>query len=183
MDPRPELRASDSERAATLQHLQDALAHGRITLSEFDERSRDTSAAITLGQLAAVTADLPGTTPAVPQERLELGRTIGSVKRSGNWRVPQELVLRARFGSVELDLSEAEIPHEIVTVDVDVIAGSIEMRLPEGASAGFAQLDVMFGSTEDHRRSTGTGPHFEFRGRVLAGSVELRGPKRRLFAR
>ena len=183
-EERPELRASDADRHATLVRLQDAMAQGRITLTEFEERTRDATGAVTLGQLAAVTADLPGPGAAVAgADRLELGGTFGSVSRKGHWRVPRELVLRTRLGSVELDLTEAEIPHELVVVDVDIIAGSVEMRLPDGAAAGFSQLEVMFGSTEDHRRSTGTGPLFEFRGRIIAGSVELRGPRRSLFAR
>lgn len=59
MDPR--LRASDAEREQTVATLRMHVADGRITMDEFSDRSAAAYDARTLGDLAAVTADLPPT--------------------------------------------------------------------------------------------------------------------------
>jgi len=46
--------------------LQESLDAGRITLAEFDERTRAVYAALTYEELNRLLADLPGAVPAVP---------------------------------------------------------------------------------------------------------------------
>lgn len=60
-----DLRASDADRAAVAQRLQVAVDEGRLDLSDYDERLRDTYAARTYAELERVTADLPAPAPAV----------------------------------------------------------------------------------------------------------------------
>jgi hypothetical protein len=55
----PHLRASDTDRERTVAALRTHVADGRITVEEFSDRAADAYAARTLGDLAAVTADLP----------------------------------------------------------------------------------------------------------------------------
>lgn len=55
-----EIRASDSDREAVVARLHKALGQGRLTLEEFDHRTAAVYAAKTLGDLAALTDDLPG---------------------------------------------------------------------------------------------------------------------------
>ncbi len=52
-------RASDAERNAVVRRLERAMRDGRITLAEFDERSRADYAARTVGELTVLTEDLP----------------------------------------------------------------------------------------------------------------------------
>src|ERR1700730_10517304 len=65
-------RASDRERDAVVQRVQDAFAEGRLNDDEFDERSRAALTARTHADLDALLADLPaataasGTAPAIP---------------------------------------------------------------------------------------------------------------------
>jgi hypothetical protein len=56
---RRETRASDAERDAVVERLHQALAEGRITVSEFDERTRSAYAAKTFHDLESLTDDLP----------------------------------------------------------------------------------------------------------------------------
>jgi len=63
--PEPVLRASDDDRDTVLQALERHTASGRLNLDEFDQRSTAALAAVTLDQLAALTADLPK----LPDER------------------------------------------------------------------------------------------------------------------
>jgi hypothetical protein len=60
--PEPVLRASDDDRDTVLRALQRHTASGRLNLEEFDRRSTAALNAVTLDDLAALTADLPGLT-------------------------------------------------------------------------------------------------------------------------
>jgi hypothetical protein len=53
------LRAADADRDRVAAALREHLAAGRLTTDEFEDRLDRTYAAKTLGDLAAVTADLP----------------------------------------------------------------------------------------------------------------------------
>lgn len=92
--------------------------------------------------------------------------------------------MRSRLGSTELDFTEARIDHPVVEVEIDVKGGSVEMRLPEGASASMHDVHVTAGSIEDHRkhREPVGRPHFNVTGTVSFGSVEIRGPHRNFFS-
>lgn len=54
-----DIRASDREREAAVELLRKAVGDGRITMTEFDERTRAAYAATTRAELDALTDDLP----------------------------------------------------------------------------------------------------------------------------
>jgi hypothetical protein len=56
----PPLRASHADRDLTVDILRVSAGDGRLTLAELDERLETALTARTIGELAAVTADLPG---------------------------------------------------------------------------------------------------------------------------
>lgn len=56
----PEVLASDTERDAVAVMLSSAFAEGRLTAAEHAERVRVAYGARTMGELGALTADLPG---------------------------------------------------------------------------------------------------------------------------
>ena len=60
------LRAADVDREFVAERLRDALNEGRLTLSEYDDRLRETYAARTYGELKALMTDLP---PVTAKER------------------------------------------------------------------------------------------------------------------
>jgi hypothetical protein len=57
--PEGALRASDDDRDRVLRALERHAAVGRLNLDEFDQRSTAALQAVTLNDLAALTADLP----------------------------------------------------------------------------------------------------------------------------
>jgi len=59
-------RITVTERERALEQLSHHLGTGRLSLTEFDERSAIAAAATTKGQLAELFADLPGATPPAP---------------------------------------------------------------------------------------------------------------------
>jgi hypothetical protein len=185
-DPK-NLRVSDAEREHVVGVLQKAIGQGMITLDEFTERTDQALAAKTRGDLNAVVVDLPGVVnheaalAAAPQrDQVELKNTMSSIIRKGRWTVPRELVLRNRMGSTELDFGDAVISHDVVSVVLDVTAGSVKLVLPEGATATSEDVEVAAGTLSDrvgsqeHRGR----PHFVVTGAVRAGSVEIRRVRR-----
>lgn len=74
-DPSASMRAGTRDRDATAQTLQNAYAEGRLTSDEHDERLSKCYQAVTLADLAALTADLPATDgaakPAAPAAAVE----------------------------------------------------------------------------------------------------------------
>lgn len=163
--------------------LQNAMAQGYLTADELAQRVDGALRARTLGELDDLTADLPGAPVATgqhaPAQPRQLRSVFGAVKRGGDWEFPQTLRLHGRFSSFELDFSETVIQHERVDIQLDVIACSVELRLPKDAGAATEELETVLASVQDHRKvllSAGE-PHFRIRGRAWFGSVELRGPR------
>jgi hypothetical protein len=90
-------------------------------------------------------------------------------------------VVRSTLGSAELDFTEARIPHEVVDVELEVVAGSVELRLPAGARVEHGDLQATLSSVENRLRNrpdAQDGPLFRIRGSVRAGSVEIRPPSK-----
>jgi uncharacterized protein DUF1707 len=70
----PRMRASDADRLATVEHLQDAVARGLLTPDEGSERMADAFAAVHLTDLDPLTEDLP---PAPPERTAPGWRSLG----------------------------------------------------------------------------------------------------------
>ncbi|MED5811737.1 DUF1707 domain-containing protein [Mycolicibacterium sp. 050232] len=177
-----DLRVSDADRNGTLRRLHNAVALGLIDIAEFEERSAMVSRARLHSDLDALVGDLPGPGAIVTTatDRVELRGVLGSLKRQGEWTVPTRLALVRRMGSVELDLTRARFAGPMVVIELDMKFGSVDIRLPEGASASIDDVEVIVGSADDHRRDApadGT-PHIILTGKVVCGSVDIRGPRR-----
>jgi hypothetical protein len=197
------LRVSDAEREHVVGLLQRATGSGLLDLDEFTRRVDAALAARTRGDLNAVLLDLPGLThpqrpaqvpvPARPPVHRptpvvtetgtgdEIRSMLGSVTRRGVWDVPAHLVVRSTLGAAELDFTEARIPHEVVDIELEVVAGSVELRLPAGARVEHGDLQATLSSVENRLRSrpdAPEGPLFRIRGSVRAGSVEIHPPRR-----
>lgn len=205
-----DLRVSDAERTHVAELLERATGRGLIDLDEFTARVDLALAARTRAQLNAVLVDLPGmvhpdrpaaaptgiaaapTRGATPvrvagpdTDRTVLSAAFGSVTRRGAWEVPARLTVRNAVGSSELDFTEAHLPDGDVDIAVDVTAGSVEIRVPDGSLVEHGGVSVLLGSLEDRRRTTPApdGPRFVLSGTVRLGSVEIRGPRRGLWRR
>lgn len=178
----PTLRISDADRSGTLRRLHNAVALGLIDIIEFEERSAQVSVARQPSELEALVEDLPGpgAIASSATDRLELRGAMGSLRRHGEWTVPTRLALVRRLGSVHLDLTTARFAGPVVVIELDMIRGSVDIRLPEGASASIDDVTVYGGSARDRRKSPPAEgrPHVVLTGRVVMGSVTVRGPKR-----
>jgi hypothetical protein len=187
--PRPGIRVSEADRELAAARLYQALAEGRITLSELEERIAVVYAARYEADLRPPLADLPGhddvlapvpaTPPHLPREVLRAGLT--GLRRRGSWSVPSRLRLETRLGSIVLDFCETPLPP---VVDIEVAAGPASVRLlvPDTATADVAEHVEFLGplvlGVPVHPRVGAT--HFVLRGSVGgSGSVVVR--RRRRF--
>ncbi|WP_167103666.1 DUF1707 domain-containing protein [Mycobacterium sp. DL592] len=187
IDNTPAMRVSDADRNGTLRRLHNAVALGLIDIGEFEERSAQVSAARMRTELDVLVDDLPGPGAIVTSaaDRVELRGWLGSLKRQGEWTVPTRLALVRRVGSVELDLTNARFAGPVVVIELDLVRGSLDLRLPEGASASIDDVTVYGGSARDRRKDAPAegSPHVVLTGRVVMGMVNVRGPKRPLLRR
>jgi len=117
-DRTPAVRASDRERDAVVQRVQQAFAEGRLDDTEFDERMRAALTARTHADLDVLLADLPAETAAPGPAPATTGRGPGrvaialksSVRRGGRWRVPERYTTVAYKGAVEITTRPPERP-------------------------------------------------------------------------
>jgi hypothetical protein len=88
--PIDRIRASDAEREQTVTLLRAAVAEGRLSVEELDERTATAYAASTRGELELLVHDLPRErpAPAVERPRKRRPRVPGRISFSARWRAP-----------------------------------------------------------------------------------------------
>lgn len=183
--PSPGIRISDADRERAAARLQQALAEGRITLSELEERLAVVYAARYAADLLPPFADLPGddvvpvqpatAEPAATGQPLVLRSGMGTLRRSGPWTVPSRILVQSVMGSVILDFGDTTVPP-VVDVALELGAGSARLLLPDGASADVDGMVSGMGTVRSKVSSTPVPgrPHFRVHGRSAMGSVTVR---------
>jgi hypothetical protein len=176
-----ELRLSDADRERVVGWLNTAVTEGRLTLVEFEDRVDAVLRAKTYADVEPHLADLPvGTAPGArpARELVELRNVASSLKRGGRWAVPRRLVVRNKAGSVKLDFADALIDHPVVEIELDVLAGSALLILPDGATADIDDVQMIAGSAKSKVPSSydmsGGRPRFVVTGSQKAGSLTVR---------
>lgn len=180
-DP-PGIRISDADRERAAARLNQALAEGRITVSELEERLTAVYAAKYEADLRPPLADLPGgepapTLPSTPSgPPLVLRAGMSTLRRVGAWSVPARIRLQSGMGSIILDFCEAENPHPVVEIEVEVGAGAVRLLVPDHATANVDDVVATMGTVRSKvpsRQQPGV-PHFVVHGRSGMGSVTVR---------
>ncbi len=202
------LRASDADREAVAKVLQTAMAEGRLSVAELQERLDTVYASKTLSELEPITWDLPGhaalvpRVPTVPQTRPNLNKStpssavsvpVGGVAtstvavgimsgatRSGPWVVPEQFTALALMGGVDIDLTKATFADRVVTITAVAIMGGIDIVVPEGVTVQVNGVGFM-GAFEDNanQRGPADGPVVRINGLALMGGVDVHRPKKR----
>lgn len=140
-----QVRVSDAEREAIVGRLNDATSAGRLTLEEFSERVSAALAARTRGDLDILVVDLPATgvsavvnypAPSLPAASVRSSQIspIGSVKRSGRWRLDGDASMGTIVGSVKLDMRHVEFGAPVVNLRVQSVVGSVKVWIPRGVA-------------------------------------------------
>lgn len=109
--------------------------------------------------------------PAAPEKRYVA--FFGDVKKQGHWLPNPRIRAKTIFGSITLDLREAEIPMEGIDIDAEVILGSITILLPPGLGAD-VDCSVTMGSVTDKTHAGAPGaPRVRVTGNAILGSLEV----------
>jgi hypothetical protein len=154
----PALRASDKDREDTVAVLREHAVDGRLTLEEFTDRMSAAYVARTSDELGELVRDLPAR--AVPASRRRPTSFVlslfGSSEREGRIRIGSRVTCVTLFGNVDLDLRQATLEQDVVTIVALGAFGAIDVYVPEGVEVDLHGL-ALFG----HKRARGTDvpPH------------------------
>ena len=205
-DPR-EMRISNDDRERVASVLNTAMAEGRLTVNELEERLDKVYAAKTFGDLEPLLRDLPighqathltlpppsaGTSPVsmpVPSNRIG-GRGTSSnaiafmsgTGRKGLWTVPPTFTSFALMGGIEIDLSQARFEEAETTIQAFDFMGGIEIRVPDDVNVQVNGVGFM-GAFEDNLGRQNPpppgAPIVKITGLAIWGGVDVKRSKRR----
>jgi hypothetical protein len=82
-------------------------------------------------------------------DSLKLRALMRTCERRGPWVVPSHIEARATLGSIQLDLSEAELGAD-TTIEADVLMGSLEILVPHGVEID-VDVELLAGKFNDER--------------------------------
>ena len=186
------LRASDADRDRAATVLNEALAEGRLTAEEHSERLDSIYAAKTQADLVPLLDDLPvpasalEPAPATGPERSYHGGPIvaifGGAARKGRWRVPPSSTVVTVFGGADLDLRDAILPGQEVTIKAVSVFGGMsitvppEMRVVDSGVAIFGGRDV---AAETPESEDPNAPVLRLQGACVFGGISVKHKRRK----
>jgi hypothetical protein len=179
----PEVRASDKDRDRVIDLLRDAAGDGRLTADEFDERVEAALSSRTLGELAALTADLvagparAGEAAPQAEDEIRIDQRGGSVHRTGRWVVPRRLKLRPSWCDVMLDFTEAVIVDDTLVIDMNMRGGTLTLVVRPGIVVDADFLAVRYTEVDIRpaaRRGAPVTLRVQLSGRMRYGRIEAR---------
>ncbi|MGQ5637626.1 MULTISPECIES: DUF1707 SHOCT-like domain-containing protein [unclassified Streptomyces] len=188
----PGLRASHADRDRVVDVLRIAAGDGMLTAEELDERVEAALSARTVGELTALTADLPpvpataGVTGAEVKDVVRIEQVFsGAIERSGRWVVPRKLELAVTYCDVTLDFTEAVIMHDTLRIDVNMAGKTLTLVTPPGVVVDVDGLRLVHCKIKHRHTPTVPGTpvtlRVELAGEKAHGRVVVR-PPRRTFA-
>jgi hypothetical protein len=176
----PQMRASDADRDRVMEVLRIAAGDGRLTPDELDERLEAALSSRTLGELAALTADLvagPEVATAQAEDVIRIDQRGGSVRRTGRWVVPRRLELRSSWCDVWLDFTDAVIAHDTLRIDLNMRGGSLVLLAGLGLVVDADSLTLRYTDVKIHPGAEPGAPvvfRVQLVGRMRYGWIEQR---------
>ncbi|MBA2508547.1 MAG: DUF1707 and DUF2154 domain-containing protein [Nocardioidaceae bacterium] len=188
--PEERRRASHADREHVVEQLRVAAGDGRLTFEELEERIDAAYGARTYAELEPLTRDLPANQAPVVQPATERslatrvtgkpGRRwsvalLGGVDRRSRWRVGSTHSAVAMMGGVDLDLREAELESEQVTIWALAMMGGVDVIVPDDCeldASGFGLL----GGFDEHDKAApppAGAPVVRVRGLALMGGIDV----------
>jgi hypothetical protein len=190
-ESRGELRASHEDRDRVVEVLRVAAGDGRLTAEELDQRLELALTARTLGELAALTTDLPadpgtvaGLQAPAPKDTIRIERRSGNAKREGRWVVPRQIEVRVASGHVTLDFTEAIVTQPLLHIDTHLRSGTLTLVTMPGIDVDADEVAVRSGSVKVRAPWGLDVPavlRIEVSGTVRSGQIRARPPRRTLW--
>ncbi len=192
---------SNDDRERVAQVLHNAMAEGRLTVNELEERLDKVYAAKTFGDLEPMLRDLPvgNQTPQlpvpvssplpVPTHRIG-GRGTSSnaiavmsgTDRKGVWTVPPTFTSFALMGGIEIDLTEARFEDAETTIQAFAFMGGIEIYVPEDIAVqvnGTGFMGAFENRAHNQAQPRPGVPLVRVTGLAVWGGVEVKRRKRK----
>ena len=153
-DPAPDIRASDAERERTAATVREAVADGRLTMVEGDERLAAAYGAVYRGELVPITADLEPAPFPDPTVYADVDRPVASgrpdstasfavlsgTQRRGPWVPGRTHRVAVVMGGAELDFRQARLDGAGLDIEAFAMMGGVTIDL-RGAAIG-AGVDI-----------------------------------------
>jgi Domain of unknown function (DUF1707) len=188
-----ELRASHADRDQVVEVLRIAAGDGRITAEELDQRLEAALTARTLGELTALTTDLPASPAhaasvarAQAKDLIKIDCGGSTAKRDGPWVVPRRMEVRVTSGAVTLDFTDAVITVPRLEIDADIQSGMLTLVTVPGIEVDIDEVALGSGIARVKRHegpAVATILQVVVSGRVGSGMFSARPPRppRRTF--
>jgi len=177
--PNAKMLMADADRERVVARLHAAVAEGRITLSEFEDRMAAVLAARTFGEVTPHVADLPPV-PVAPARQGPITVRGASLRREGRWPVPALMQIEAHGSGVHLDYSQAVISSSVVEVEVFLRGSGTKLIVPDGCTVDLTGVSLTGSSTK--QKGIGSDPqpgrtHFVVHGEARGSSVKASYPR------
>jgi len=180
----PELRASHADRDRVVDVLRIAAGDGLLTSDELDERLEVALSARTLGELSALTADLPNVSAGAEAKdvvRIEQVHS-GAIERVGRWVVPRRMELAVYWCDVTLDFTEAVITHDTLRIDLETAGKTLTLITRPGVVVDTDGLRLLHSKLKYRRAPADQDAPVTLRvelvGQKAHGRVVVRPPRR-----
>jgi hypothetical protein len=180
----PELRASHADRDRVVDVLRIAAGDGLLTSDELDERLEVALSARTLGELSALTADLPNVSAGAEAKdvvRIEQVHS-GAIERVGRWVVPRRMELAVYWCDVTLDFTEAVITHDTLRIDLETAGKTLTLITRPGVVIDTDGLRLLHSKLKYRRAPADQDApvilRVELVGQKAHGRVVVRPPRR-----
>lgn len=155
-----EQRASDADREHAAERLRQAGGDGRLDFDELDERVQTAYQARTRPELDRLLVDLGEAHELTRPTATGSGLTVrpggggsawvvalmGGATRTGRWRVAEHCRVLNVMGGSEIDLTEAELAAEEVTITVISLMGGGDVYVPEGLRVEVTDVGILGGN-------------------------------------
>lgn len=176
--------ATDQARERAIRLLTDAFAYDVISDSEFERRLEMLGKAIGTPGIDAVVADLPRgenlarRTPGYGALAPTEGRVSGlmsETRRTGPWRVPERLAVRAVMCDMKLDLRYAALPPQCA-IEVTAFMSAVAIIVSPGTLVDFNVDPIMgaAGSSADDFFTDPLSAHVRVRGKAIMSEVRVK---------
>lgn len=181
--PDENLRASDADRDRVADRLREALAEGRISADEHDERIDRLFRARTYGELAPLTEDLPdGRLPAarrtssvanVPTEVPPQTAVFGSASVHPVGHVSGKVTGFAMFGSTTIDLRDADLADG-TEIQATALWGGVDIIVPMDARVKVVAVPIFGGVRQPSAPTGDDGPTVTVRAVAWCAGIGIR---------
>ena len=176
--------ATDEARERAIRILTDAYAYDVISDMEFERRLDMLGKSVAASSMNAVVADLPvqgqlvRRTPEYGVIAPREGRIAGlmsETRRTGPWRVPERLTVRAIMCDMKLDLRYAAVPPQC-EIDVNAVMSSVAIIVAPGTLVDFDVNPFMgaAGSGADDFFRDPSAAHIRVRGQAIMAEVRVK---------